>query len=109
MDFSDYKDDKAVLGELIGAYATNPNHDQLFDFGVDVGKIYTDHGLPIDMALDKIQYPRESKILILHGALWWLVEHRRNSSATDKALDRQRKNNREVMRSFLKTGETGVY
>jgi hypothetical protein len=93
---------------LLSAIASDKDN-QLFDIGVKIGKIYTDHGLPIDMALDRLSRSFEQKIAILSGALSWLIEHRRDSGATDKALDRQRKSNCEAMSRFIKTKETGIY
>lgn len=83
--------------------------NDLFEFGVKIGKLYTDHGLPIDMALEELEMTKEKKTSVLDGSLWWLVEHRRQSGATEKAIERQRKANREAMRAFLDTGETGIY
>lgn len=83
---------------------------KLQELGKTIGQIYTDHGLPIDMALDRLKgYTKLQKLAILIGAQSWLIEHRRKSSATDKALDRQRKSNRETLERFIKTGETGIY
>lgn len=86
-----------------------PDIKELEKMGVEVGKLYTNHGLPIDMALDRLRLTKLQKIAILYGAQQWLIEHRRNSNATDKALDRQRKANREVLVRFIQTGEAGVY
>lgn len=77
--------------------------------GIKIGKLYTNHGLPIDIALDKLPHTKEQKIAILTYAQNWLVEHKRNSGATEKAIERQRKANRESMETFVKTGETGIY
>lgn len=89
--------------------ATVTDNGKLHELGVKIGKLYTDFGLPIDIALDRLPHTKDQKIAILSGAQWWLVEHRRGSGATDKALDRQRKANRQAMESFIKTGESGVY
>lgn len=108
--------DREVLAELLKAEQSVPpaTKKELEDMGLHVGKTYTDHGLPIDMALDQLdkRFPgltRYSKVIILNAALGWLIEHRRNSAATEKALDRQRKNNRETMRRYLESGEAGLY
>lgn len=100
--------DKNVIGLLLEA-SQQANAQPLHDMGVGVGRLYTDHGLPIDMALAKLELSKEETIQVLNGALWWLVEHRRQSGATPKAVDRQRKANRQIMERFLQTGETGVY
>lgn len=85
------------------------NHE-LQEMGKEVGRLYTDHGLPIDMALDKLTgYSHEQKLSILDGVCQWFIEHKRNSGATDKAIERQRKTNRKMLEDFVKTGETGVY
>jgi hypothetical protein len=100
-------DNTQIIVPLATAMAQDDGY--LNDIGIKVGKLYTDHGLPIDMALDRLPHDFEQKIVILNSALSWLVEHRRNSGATDKAVDRQRKANREIMARFLKTKETGAY
>lgn len=87
----------------------NVTNEGLFNLGVKIGKLYTDHGLPLDMALDRIKCTKEQKINILYGAQNWLVEHKRNSGATEKAIERQRATNIKTMEVFLRTGETGVY
>lgn len=92
-----------------------PIDEHLFKMGRDIGRIYTDFGLPIDMALEHlvksnhIADDKRSKVQVLSGAQNWLIEHRRNSSATEKALDRQRKSNMQTMLAFIKTGESGIY
>jgi hypothetical protein len=82
---------------------------KLHELGIQIGKIYTDHGLPIDIAFDKLSFPKEHKTAILNGALHWLVLHKRNSGATEKAIERQRKLNRDYMEKFIETGEVGLY
>ncbi len=94
---------------ILAAMSSTSGRDEFDELGIKVGKLYTDHGLPLDMALAKFGTTKDQKILVLNGALGWLIEHKRNSGATEKALDRQRKANRETMRAFVETGETGVY
>lgn len=100
--------DRETVGAIIEAYA-QPGADELVELGTRVGHIYTDHGLPIDMAMDRLPHTKQQIILVLHGALSWLIEHRRNSGATGKAIERQRKTNGETMERFLATGESGIY
>lgn len=95
-----------IPGGLLESVVTYP---ELQELGVKIGRIYTDHGLPIDMALDRLPHSHEQKIAILNGALSWFVEHKRQSGATDKAIERQRATNRDIMERFIKTKETGVY
>lgn len=94
--------------ELLDALCL-PDRNSLLELGVKVGKLYTDHGLPIDMALERLKMTKQQKLLVLFGAQTWTIEHRRSSNATDKALARQRKSNSETLRRFLATGEAGVY
>lgn len=98
----------SLLANVMDASLKDTNRG-LHVLGVNIGKLYTDHGLPIDMALAKLDISDEQKIAVLSGALWWLVEHRRNSGATEEAIERQRKANRSIMEVFIKSGETGVY
>lgn len=101
-----------IQPELLEAI-TSDAYPELHTVGIKIGKLYTDQGLPLDMAMAQLErkYPltKTQKITVLSGAQSWLIEHRRNSAATDKALDRQRAVNKEVMERFIKTGETGVY
>lgn len=92
---------------LLEAVAKNDGF--LEDMGTQIGRLYTDFGLPIDMALDRLPYTYEQKITILHSALGWFVEHKRNSGATEKSIERQRKSNRELMERFIKSKEVGIY
>lgn len=95
--------------ERIVKATVSHNAKELSDVGLNVGKFYTDKGLPLDISLSKLDYSREDKAVILSGALWWLVEHRRESGATEAALNRQRATNVKIMDNFIKKGEAGVY
>jgi len=97
-----------IPAELIDAMI-QPGKEELFNKGLEIGQLYTDHGFPIDMALERLDYTKKQKIMVLSGAQQWLIEHRRNSNATDKALDRQRTVNLKTMKSFIATGESGIY
>jgi hypothetical protein len=100
-------DDGEILLELMAAKEMDDG--TLAALGLKVGKLFTDMGLPIDMALDNIDLPKNKKLAVLDGACTWLIEHKRNSGATDKAIERQRKTNREWVTSFCKSGEVGAY
>lgn len=85
-------------------------HSQLVDIGKQLGRLYTDHGLPADMALDRLQgYSELQKVSIVDGICQWLNEHKRLSDASENALERQRKANRNMLERFVSTGETGAY
>lgn len=77
--------------------------------GIKIGKLYSDHGFPIDMALNRLPHTEDQKVAILDGVCKWLIEHKRLSGATDKAIDRQRKTNLKMLKDFIRTGETGIY
>lgn len=94
-----------VLKGLLGVASDK----DMVALGIQVGKLYTDHGLPIDMALDRLDLTKDQKLAVLHGVCQWLIEHKRNSGATEKSLDRQRATNVRMVEDFIKTGETGVY
>lgn len=83
------------------------------DLGVEIGKLYTDYGLPIDIALSELKKRKKIKqgemLAVIAGACDWLIEHRRASGAPEKAIERQRKLNRQMVERFLKIGEVGVY
>jgi hypothetical protein len=100
--------DRETLDKLITAVLSD-NGDQFQKLGVEIGKLYSDHGLPIDMALDRMPYGKDAKLAILHGVCQWLIEHKRNSGAGEKAIERQRATNRRMIADFIRTGETGVY
>lgn len=96
-----------ILGELLESSVADDG--KLYDMGVEVGKLYTDHGLPIDMALERIEGSKEKKLAVLNGALHWLVLHKRNSGAPEKAIDRQRAQNIKYVERFLAGKEIGAY
>lgn len=96
-----------TLGILLKAMAHPYEGDE--QLGLQIGKLYTDMGFPIDMALVRLEIPYKRKILVLHGALQWLIQHKRNSGAGDKAIERQRKTNRDAMERFINKKETGLY
>lgn len=86
-----------------------PDCKELHSLGIKVGKLYTDQGFPPDMALDRLPHTKEQKVAILNGVCEWLIEHKRNSGATDKAIERQRTTNRKMLEDFVAKGETGIY
>ena len=94
----------STLGELLEV--RDPRMEQL---GVQIGKLYTDFGLPIDMAMDRLPHNKEEKLAILHGACRWFIEHKRKSGAGEPAIERQRKTNLKMVEDFITKGETGVY
>ncbi len=86
-----------------------PFSQELQSLGIEIGKLYTNHGLPVDMALQRLPHTKEQKISILDGACQWFMQHKRNSGATEKSLDRQRAANRKMLDDFIEKGETGAY
>lgn len=97
-----------ALPELLKS-KVQPYSNKLQQIGIEVGNLYSDHGLPIDMALDRLPHTKEQKISILDGACQWLIEHKRLSGANEKSVDRQRKANRQMVEDFIYKGEVGVY
>lgn len=79
------------------------------ELGEKIGKLFTEYGLPIDMALSRINITENNKKAVLNGALNWLVEHKKRSGATEKSIDRQRIQNKKYMLNYLMTGEVGIY
>lgn len=96
------------LNGLLEAHRTT-DYKELIKLGEKLGKLYTDHGFPLDMALDRLPYGKQEKIMLIDGACQWFMEHKRLSGATEKSLERQRKANREMITNFLDSGEVGVY
>lgn len=87
-----------------------PKALHLENIGITIGKLYTDKGLPPDMALERLTgYTKLEKLSIVDGICQWLIEHKRNSGATDKAIARQRKSNQQSLTQFIDTGEAGIY
>lgn len=86
------------------------DREQLIGIGIEVGKLYTDFGLPVDMAIDRLtQFGKEQKVCVIDGVCQWLIQHKRNSGASEKAIERQRKANAKMLDSFIKKGEVGIY
>jgi hypothetical protein len=97
-----------TLATLIGA-TTQPHAQDLEELGIQIGKLYTNQGLPVDMALASLPHSQEQKLSILDGVCQWLVEHKRLSGAPEKAIERQRSANVKLITDFLQKGETGAY
>lgn len=99
-----------VIADLALSVSTYP---ELVEYGRSIGKLYTDFGLPIDMALAEVDKKQKTsklqKLAMIQGSCEWLIQHKRNSGATERSIDRQRKANRNMIESFWKTGETGAY
>lgn len=96
------------LSALATALA-HPAADDLQEVGITLGKLYTDHGLPVDMALDRLSLPKDLKLLVVHGVCQWMIQHRRNSNAPDRAIKRQQAVNAKILAEFSRTGEVGLY
>lgn len=98
-----------MIQELLDAVAMD--HDQeLNNLGHKIGRIFTDHGLPLDMAMDRLpQLDRLQKLAVLNGACEEILEHKKRSGATPKAIERTQQSNRDMITRFIKTGETGAY
>lgn len=88
---------------------TQPFSKQLQELGIKIGKLYTDHGYPLDMSLGVLPHTKEQKLSILDGACQWFIEHKRLSGATEKSIERQRNTNRNIVESFIAKGETDIY
>lgn len=101
----------SVVGELIKSQLMidSENMDHILRLGERIGKLYTDDGLPIDIALQSPYIPSDNRLLVLHGACKWLIEHKRRSGATEKAIERQRAVNRRAIESFINYGECKIY
>lgn len=96
----------SIIVPLLKAYNHYPRQ---YSLGKRIGKLYTDFGFPVDMALDRLDMTKEAKLSVIFGVGNELVEHKRRSGAPEKALNRQRKANQEVVKRFMDTGETGMY
>lgn len=98
-----------VLEMLIDTLAL-PDIDQLNEMGLQVGKLYTDMGLPPDIALERLTWLNKlQKLAVLNAVCGWLIQHKRNSGATEKSIERQRKTNLNMLMSYVAKGEAGVY
>lgn len=101
--------DSNVVEDLIDAIS-EPKYENLRGLGVDIGKLYTNYGFPVDIAINKlIGYRQTEKLAVLQGVCEWFMEHKRKSGASENALDRQRKSNKRMLENFIKRKEVGVY
>lgn len=97
------------LGELLDRITGNPRQEELVALGKELGRLYTDHGLPLDLSLHHLGLPRSDNVLMLYGACQWFIDHKRRSGALQPAINRQRAVNRKMLEDFTRTGETGIY
>src|SRR5688572_20712027 len=99
--------EKEIVGQLLEALSKDDG--QLKKMGVKIGHLYTDIGLPIDMAMDRLDLKKHQRVAVLNGVCEWLIEHKRNSGGTEKSINRQKKSNRAMIARFIQTGEVGAY
>jgi hypothetical protein len=99
------------LIDLVAELSQEPDKKiAIEDMGDKIGRLYTDHGFPIDMSFDRLPHECEKyKPYILFCAQQQMLEHKRMSGATEKAIEQTRTNNRKIMQQFIKTGEVGIY
>ena len=100
-----------TLRQTVRAVINLPNRSRLIDFGRTLGRLYTDNGLPIDIAMDELPEGTtiDEKTVILVGVGEWLIEHKRKSGATEAAIERQRKANVKMLADYQAKGEVGLY
>lgn len=102
-----------VIAGILLESLTQKESGLLKSMGLKIGRLSTDHGLPLDVSMKQLekstQYDLGKRLVILHGALSWLLEHKRKSGATEKAIARQRVSNRKAIESYAHTGEVGIY
>lgn len=105
--------DGELIGHILDAQEKcRDDLEYLENNGKKIGELYTDYGLPIDISFDQPQVkalPKEYKIILLNSALNHMIQHRKNSNATDSSIEKARKSNREFLANFIKNGEVGVY
>lgn len=102
----------SLLGELLKA-KTHPKSGWYEKLGIEIGKLYSNKGFPVDMSLDllkkRFRLNLQQELLIVHGVAQWLVEHKRLSGAPEKAIERQRTQNNQHLNKILQGKEIGLY
>lgn len=105
--------DEGQFDQLIGALATYRDDKQLNYLGKEMFRFKSELGFPPDMFLSKLatelRLDKSQQIYVLHVFFEEFIAHKRNSAAQDKALERTRRQNRERILMFIKTGEVGIY
>lgn len=101
--------EKLTTDEIDQAVMMSVLDTPMVELGEKIGRLYTDKGFPVDMALARMNFGKERKLSIILGVCNWLIQHKRNSGATEKILEKQRKYNREMTYRFMRTNETGAY
>lgn len=88
---------------------TDEDMKPFIDLGKEIGQLYTSYGFPLDISLERLKMNKKEKVAVIHGASCWFIEHKRNSGATEKSLEKQRRTNNDMITRFVSTGETGIY
>ena len=83
--------------------------DKTIHLGKEMARFKNELGLPPDMFMAKLHADKDTKILIAMSYCDEMIEHKRASGAQEKAIDRTRKHNRELMTHLIQTGEMGEY
>lgn len=105
--------DKKTLEVM--TYALTFRTPALDNIGKQMFTVFTQQGLPPDMFFDNYkkldieQLTRYEMICVLSSYLTHFVEHRRRSGIEPKRLDNIRRQNRELIGSFIRRGEIQIY
>lgn len=102
-----------VLAALVDSLML-PDHKQWVTFGRTLGRLYSDKGMPVDMSLAEVAkrtpgLTQHHYVAMISGVGSWLIEHKRNSGATEKSIERQCDANNKMVADYLKRGEVGLY
>lgn len=101
------------VGVLIQAIAKHRRDDQLNFYGKEMFRFKSELGFPPDMFLDKLakehRLDRLQLVYVLNVFFEQLMEHKRQSAAQEKALERTRRQNGDRILAFIETGEVGIY
>lgn len=104
--------DTELHSKIMQALKENAD-DRLPQIGAEMARFKTELGMPPDMFLkylkNKMELTENDVIVLADAYCTDMIEHKKASGATDKALDRARQHNKAIMRRLITTGEMGEF
>lgn len=85
------------------------------NWGKNLFKLFTQHGLPPDIGLEELEklggkkFSKDEKLAIIVAFLDEMTEHKIKSGIGEKRLQQLKEHNKKILKGFLEKEEIGIY
>jgi len=106
--------DRRLLGKLIECMQVYKEHNVhttgLTELGQKMADMKNSTGYPPDRFMERLtSLSSQEKLFVSHIYCVEMINHKRMSGAPEKAIQRTRKHNRQILNRLIDTGELGAY